>query len=360
MTCHRAQRRPGFTLVELLTVVGIIALLIGILVPALARARTQAKKGTVQAELKAISDGLEMFHNDFGKYPDSTTQVKISGAWLEKQDPITTYPNFGGNPHYDSQALSGAHWLARAMVGPDMQGLDSQGLTLRDRRDVALNSGSPAQLVLATGGTGSGATLDQFQNGRKERKSPYVENANKLLKRDDDGTFGQGNSGHQSTGRLVFFDAFDSPVLYYKANPRAPRPFCRNGADADTNGAGVYTFEDNVRITGSTGPGTSDDMAMADTAWAFVDGVPNHAIGRYAGASGSTTSYAGTDLELKHSFINYIHDHNVDSMLTNSGTNTVLPPRIAVNPDSFLLMTAGPDGRFGTDDDVANFKFGGL
>jgi prepilin-type N-terminal cleavage/methylation domain-containing protein len=359
MTCHKAQRRSGFTLVELLTVVGIIALLIGILIPALQKARTQAKKGTVQAEIKAISDGLEMFRNDFGKYPDSTTQLKISGAWQNKMDPLKDFPSLT-NLHYEAEPLSGAHWLARAMVGPDMQGLDSQGLTLRDRTEIVLNSASPAQLVPAGSTPGTGVSLDAFQTARMERKSPYVENANKMVRRDDDGLFGQGNSpDHKSTGRLVFFDVFDSPVLYYKANPRAPRPFCRDGADADANNAGVYNFQDNARITGSVGPTTTNPLASDSTAWAFVEGVPNHAIGRYAGTAGTTTSYTNADLELKYSFINYIHDHNVDSMNTAATTATP-PPRTAVNPDTFILMTAGPDGRFGTDDDVANFKLGGL
>jgi prepilin-type N-terminal cleavage/methylation domain-containing protein len=77
------RRRPGFTLVELLTVVAIISLLIGILLPSLSRARDQAKRLRTAALLDAIGKGIEMFHGDFKQYPDSSARV----------DPITDWPN---------------------------------------------------------------------------------------------------------------------------------------------------------------------------------------------------------------------------------------------------------------------------
>ena len=61
---RRAGRRgTGFTLVELLTVVAIIMLLIGILIPTLSRAREQAKATATRAILKAVGEGLDMFRN---------------------------------------------------------------------------------------------------------------------------------------------------------------------------------------------------------------------------------------------------------------------------------------------------------
>ena len=64
--------RRAFTLVELLVVIGIIALLIGIGTPAIQGARNAAKNTGTANRFKDITQACELFNNDFQRYPQSS------------------------------------------------------------------------------------------------------------------------------------------------------------------------------------------------------------------------------------------------------------------------------------------------
>jgi prepilin-type N-terminal cleavage/methylation domain-containing protein/prepilin-type processing-associated H-X9-DG protein len=70
------DKSNGFTLVELLVVIGIIALLISILLPSLARAREMAVTIKSLSNLRQLGIGLEMYRNDHnGIYPFATDET---------------------------------------------------------------------------------------------------------------------------------------------------------------------------------------------------------------------------------------------------------------------------------------------
>lgn len=72
----------AFSLVELLVVIGILALLLGVLVPTISRVQLQARNSKSQANINLIEGGCEMYKTDFDEYPASTGMGSLTGAQM--------------------------------------------------------------------------------------------------------------------------------------------------------------------------------------------------------------------------------------------------------------------------------------
>ncbi|MFG0287309.1 MAG: DUF1559 domain-containing protein [Rhodopirellula sp. JB044] len=81
----RSQYRSGFTLLELLVVVGIIGVLIGLLLPAVQAAREAARRMSCSNNFRQIALGVSQYHDAFKHLPPHGT-----GTFSNANDPTNT------------------------------------------------------------------------------------------------------------------------------------------------------------------------------------------------------------------------------------------------------------------------------
>lgn len=84
------MKRRSYTLVEILMVVGIIAILVGLAIPVLNSARSSARLNKASAECNAIALAIKNFEAEYGQMPDPT---ETSGEDGKTSVPTATFDN---------------------------------------------------------------------------------------------------------------------------------------------------------------------------------------------------------------------------------------------------------------------------
>jgi len=104
MNNRSTQQRTtrGFTLIELLVVISIIAILAGLLLPALARAKVAANVAKARTEISNLMNAITKYEADYGRYPVST---RASASINDLNCPDFTYGTLNLLPNGMSESL---------------------------------------------------------------------------------------------------------------------------------------------------------------------------------------------------------------------------------------------------------------
>lgn len=347
MRVNTRNAAKGFTLVEMLTVIAIIGILIAILVPAVSAVRDNARSTASRATLAAIDTGLESFRANTsvgdGYYPPSASDR------LGRQKEFTV-----NSPYDDAQkemAITGAGLLVWAMVGADFLG--PTGFKVFRTNNARQRWSDDTDAVFGTGPSDSGAYSLTKTGGKtpvQPRVAPFIDLdkvkitprsstvAGKFeVERETETLSGQ-NKAPIARDYPMFVDAFGTPILYWRADP-AGTVIADLPGNTSGDPVGIYHFKDNGFLLQTLGGSGRQEVLQTvqprGTRWlhnlTWVD-PPNRVGGGQVNLDG---------------FPKFIQNMQITAKPTPHRAN------------SYILLSAGKDGIYGSADDIANFDHNG-
>lgn len=340
----KAHSSYGFSLVELLVVIGIISLLIGIALPAFSRVRDAAKVATTSGTLNAIGTGMETFRVD----------ERFGGDYAP-----SNFVTLDPGPHQTGEIeVGGASLVVYALAGADLLG--SAGI-----RDVNGNGFWTDDLHQDVIDGFPGLYAGEFTAGVGTRpiypRTSFVDVSKMKFPTLYNGMFEIPAGPRPLMKSVAFLDAFDQPILYYKANAGAAGMVNCLGENASPNMARpIYDMNNNVNITGDPKDGQSFQLDSRISDLKVRPGTPPPDEPEYLGP--------GVGLDFGGGYAHFPGGlpRNASAAALPSARGSfgyaIWNPSAAIggnprphNAESFILLSAGPDGLFGTEDDVANF-----
>jgi prepilin-type processing-associated H-X9-DG protein/prepilin-type N-terminal cleavage/methylation domain-containing protein len=102
------RNRSGFSLTELLVVMGIIGLLIAILMPAISRARQQSLVVKCASNLRQIGMAIETYHQTYQRLPYASPPLSAALAEIKNYTPDTFVCPESGTSRRDDYQMNEA------------------------------------------------------------------------------------------------------------------------------------------------------------------------------------------------------------------------------------------------------------